>query len=135
MAHNCCCFCSTKRQGACILLPGWNGSPSPGSPSPTQKTYLQVIACIRGFSIVEVLFVMSLNFSVRLSLVLSFFVFLSCRSNPCAVSRSVFLDIVLHFVVDWSWIDLPGIFSSTFSLKTSFEMIKMLRCVSILAHD
>lgn len=26
-------FCSTKRQGACILLPGWNASPSPGSPS------------------------------------------------------------------------------------------------------
>ena len=78
---------------------------------------------------------MSHNLSVRLSPVLSFFVFFSGRANPCAVSRSVFLDIVLHFVVDWSWIDLPGIFSITFSLKTSFEMIKMLRCVSILAHD
>lgn len=33
------------------------------------------------------------------------------RSNPCALSRSVFLDIVLNFVVDWSWLGHPGIWN------------------------
>lgn len=31
------------------------------------------------------------------------------RSNPCALSRSVFLNIVLNFVVDQSWLGHTGI--------------------------
>ncbi|KAJ7373356.1 hypothetical protein OS493_012948 [Desmophyllum pertusum] len=52
---------------------------------------------------------------------------LGTRSNPCALSQSVFLDIVLHFVVDWSWLELADMSdlakNSLQSLKQWFESI------------
>ncbi|XP_078352490.1 tRNA (32-2'-O)-methyltransferase regulator THADA-like isoform X2 [Oculina patagonica] len=60
---------------------------------------------------------------------LKYFAWLSTRCNPCALSRSVFLDIVLHFVVDWSWLgpavsDLSDLAKSGLqSLENCFKSI------------
>lgn len=63
-------------------------------------------------------------------------VWLGTRCNLCALSRSVFLDIVLHFVVDWSWFEhsdselIKLAWGDLLALKQQFEILAVEETLS-----